>query len=960
MENSQENISIGARELTRNQVKMIVPTYEYMLIQIDEIRKQAKDANNVNESNKKTVKEYNNTIGLFGQRGTGKTSTLYTLIKDLREDYNKNINIVLPTIKPDNYGEHTKILGSILGLLKKELESIEIEIEKNGNGKTELCEFFNDCRFKKNNRLSIEYNELLEYYCYKEEEYRKLLTQNYIDMETYKKKYSYILNPDYEFERKLKKFIDIFVEVKKKVIKKDNKEVEEPLLFIIIDDIDLKTSKCKELVDSVMQYTCHKNVVCILSGDYEILQESVTISLLEGEDFTKTPFSIVKTDVKKIFESDMSLVERKKYLAKEYLKKVLPPALRHNVVKWTNENIHSFSVILDNEKTIYFYDKLIELLGEESLFCNKVLEEDKITGEECEKRIYPKTAYGIFDKTPRGLINIIYYLSKLNKNIFDLNNLKEKFEFVKSLIDTIIASSTNLIDNKRNFYDESLIWGADIYSSKINFTDVEKSIYNLLYKINEDKRLKDVGAYEDIINEFYLLFFVKELFEKDRINIERYDETKKAIIKLMDEVRIKDLKENSIINEIKENLDFKFVSFFYDYLDKYVSEKNKRSIEDEDIFKILYNILSVEEVGKKIIVDWYKMKYEDDKINKMKVILDFLDMFSRKKDEHKKIKRLYIDIIAPINSRCKNLVLSLNSTINYNVSNSKKLNEFVYEKTDFEQVILPLILNTISDAISEEKVIDKEQEKDNLYDNFVTLLYKDVLVDNINIGKKLIERRYIDRSHNIANEIIRKICISDITEIVGGGTAKRGTAINYYINIYEIIKDFNEFISSISNYNGNSLVSKIAKRTYIEDSHYISLSNFLFLIRALYYIGYESWAYNGVLECRNIREKLINNSVIYEKVLQNHENDFGDVLEDAKYESFIDLKDKNIIYIYNKYCEKYYKEKLDYENLESKKVKMKQLLKTAYEEVQKDINNQLAVIGVDAESYFSEIENGES
>jgi len=77
-EDDDKSIFIGARPLSKEEVKSIVPTYDALCDRIEDIRREAK---NVDKKYITTNKKYNNTLALFGNRGTGKTSTMYTLIE---------------------------------------------------------------------------------------------------------------------------------------------------------------------------------------------------------------------------------------------------------------------------------------------------------------------------------------------------------------------------------------------------------------------------------------------------------------------------------------------------------------------------------------------------------------------------------------------------------------------------------------------------------------------------------------------------------------------------------------------------------------------------------------------------------------------------------------------------------------------------------------------------------------
>lgn len=303
---TDEQVFIGARSLEKGQIYKIMPTYDSLLSHIEQIRDSAASSRNHTSKGKKDI---NNTIGIFGERGTGKTSALYTVEAHLLEEKRWKQNIVLPLIEPDNFGENTKIMGSIVGLLEKKATELLSQFEKNNASiNPELKDFYNNCILKQHNELRQKIDELIEYHLYTENEYRKMLTQHYDDLAAHIKKSSRLLIPDIEFKKRLNACIDTLCVTQKQLYELE----QEVLLFIFIDDIDLKTSKYRELVSSLLQYTDHPNVVTILSGDYDIFSESLTLMLLADEKLGNLGLTV---------DHQESILVKKEILSHEYLKK---------------------------------------------------------------------------------------------------------------------------------------------------------------------------------------------------------------------------------------------------------------------------------------------------------------------------------------------------------------------------------------------------------------------------------------------------------------------------------------------------------------------------------------------------------------------------------------------------------------------------------------------------------------
>ncbi|WP_435164467.1 hypothetical protein [Paenibacillus glycanilyticus] len=473
-ETNEDQVYIGARAL-RDQIGLILPTYELLLEQIEQMR-------SISRSQRQG--ETNNTIGILGERGTGKTSAIYTIREELAK--NDGVNIMLPIIEPDNFGDNTKILGSIVGLLKDVVEQ-QLEAIKDCPNQNDFPDYFNNCILKDHNPLRQKINELIEYHLYTESEYRTLLIHNYDDLATHIKKSSRLLVPDIHFKQKLRALIDEIVKGQLSLYK----QTDPVMIFIFIDDIDLKTTKCRELIDSILQYANHPNVVTILSGDYETLTESLLQALLKEDglqhlidlepgpklelNVTELHNSKLELNVKELHQTAMqiskplSIVDRKRLLSYEYIKKVIPPARRHQMVNWTIDTIPNFAF---GKRTLA--NQLEELLGEGNIF----------SYNENDVLIPIRNSYQIFDERPRGLVNVYYYIYQINllKSQDSFNQLTEEekqkklFPVVKSLLETIITSSTKLALQQRKFLEECLRWGSAADNTFINYSHIPSNI----------------------------------------------------------------------------------------------------------------------------------------------------------------------------------------------------------------------------------------------------------------------------------------------------------------------------------------------------------------------------------------------------------------------------------------------------------------------------------------------------
>ncbi|SDD54726.1 hypothetical protein SAMN05428987_5235 [Paenibacillus sp. CF095] len=483
----QDEVIIGARALG-DQIYKIMPTYDLLLEQLKETRLIAEKQYDKSQHQRSGLnkQDFNNTVGIFGPRGTGKSSALYTLRDELSDD---KLNILLPLIEPDNFGENTKIIGSIVGLLCEEGRKLLHLLKYESDVTDSIGAYFNNGILKPNNPLRQIIDETIEYHLYTERQYRDILGQNYADFATHIRKSERLLIPDIEFKKKLMILIDTIVNLKKllaskeKISKNGTLKADSisgvPLIYIFIDDIDLKTSKTRELMDALLQYTNHPNIITVLSGDYEILTESLTLALLQDEPLQELglgaydSLKLIEREIGVTRDEDLetrsaekketfTILKRKTGLAHEYLKKIIPPARRHQLVKWNEKTIPNFGF---GDETLL--DQLVKLLGEWSIFSYKEI--DKKKREATRKAIY--RSYLIFDERPRGIVNAYYHLNQLLKAKQDEkpNELEKHFQLVKAFIDTLILSNSKLLPQQEFIYEKFLLWGSEAKSSSIQY-----------------------------------------------------------------------------------------------------------------------------------------------------------------------------------------------------------------------------------------------------------------------------------------------------------------------------------------------------------------------------------------------------------------------------------------------------------------------------------------------------------
>ncbi|MBR3772757.1 MAG: hypothetical protein IKL07_10870, partial [Clostridium sp.] len=155
---SNEKFFIGARVLSEEDVKGVLPNYESVFEEIENIREVAKEYRTYDKNKRKAVlnrRQINNAITISGQRGTGKTSVLFTILDRLERQKEKNGDLLFEPIEPVTISQQGDIIGCILSLLNERMNLLFEDMKKEGRNLPDEVKnvYFKDCIFKKGNPL---------------------------------------------------------------------------------------------------------------------------------------------------------------------------------------------------------------------------------------------------------------------------------------------------------------------------------------------------------------------------------------------------------------------------------------------------------------------------------------------------------------------------------------------------------------------------------------------------------------------------------------------------------------------------------------------------------------------------------------------------------------------------------------------------------------------------------------
>ena len=177
--------------------------------------------------------------------------------------------------------------------------------------------------------LRKKYDEVIKQYTYIQKEYRDILIRQYTTEGDYVNRSTSVFNSDTEFINKFNELIDELVNEKKK---------DNSFLFLFIDDIDLSTYRCADVVKTLLSYLSNENIITFISGDLDTFEEALTLDFLRQENVLD----------KDILDKEMgahTLLDSKKHLAYEYMKKIIPPAYRYNIKLWSLEEKGNYCIV---------------------------------------------------------------------------------------------------------------------------------------------------------------------------------------------------------------------------------------------------------------------------------------------------------------------------------------------------------------------------------------------------------------------------------------------------------------------------------------------------------------------------------------------------------------------------------------------------------------------------------------
>ncbi|MBO0959946.1 hypothetical protein J1P26_09425 [Neobacillus sp. MM2021_6] len=509
-------VTIGVRELKPEQAEQLLPGYKRIAHQIELFRSEAKKiresiirTNDSNFSNKQNgYREHysvDNTISILGSRGSGKTSVMLTFRKEHYEDpKNKEIDIILPLIVPEDMSDANDTLGWFLGYLGHEVDKIDDKY-KSARFNSHANNQYDQCLHKERSPLKDRYNRLLKSYITRKDQYYEIIQGKNVGKAEYIKENEAYVHTDQRFGKDFRDFIHQLIETKKQT---NPKEGTEPLIMVFFDDVDISAERCPEALETIRKFFSHPNIVIFVSGDYNVFSEAMTIEFMrkekiEGRLYDKifTPSDKSSLLTGRSSEQINTALNQRKIRSQDYLKKVLPPSFRFEMKKMGNEDKANFSYQIELEEKNSVQDIILKELIAEISFQNGGTVKDGI--------IIPY--YRIFDENPRGLINPFYFLyqkSQQRDPIWDKTDLVQFFN--------VLVNSSLRLREYRHDLEKAVQIGLGAQATRIDYKYIS-NLYEMYNRIQEQEDIAEEEFYEDMITLYLFADFFEILCKRAKL-----------------------------------------------------------------------------------------------------------------------------------------------------------------------------------------------------------------------------------------------------------------------------------------------------------------------------------------------------------------------------------------------------------------------------------------------------------
>lgn len=425
---------------------------------------------------------FNNAISILGSRGSGKTSIIMTLEYILRhgrdywtgearepKDDLRLRNVIMPILVPQDFVRGQLLLSWVITQLVSKAEEIEREISQNDGAALGRCGAFRAWVSEGDGRL---YQDPL----------RECMDSLKASFELRYKSGAGVRDEAYVFRymEEVRKDSNLAVDVLRLIsmicdyyrfASRDRGCAEgdgsfEPLLFFAIDDLDLAPERSQEVLNLVLRYLQHPNVVVLCGWNQELFQSHLTMEVLQRQQMLDSGSIRVNGDYTDVFMSRLrkrvDLLDSARRLSVDNLKKAFPPALRYEVRGLKTDQRAKFPRLdlvecgVADGRGDGEDGSLIGLI-EQTLLAARPRDGRDVTVEFMRngRGEFLLVYMRIFDNKARGLMNVYHAFQAMRERL-EGRSSDEPLDLtadLQSLVDTILFSNTHFVPYRRGIRD---------------------------------------------------------------------------------------------------------------------------------------------------------------------------------------------------------------------------------------------------------------------------------------------------------------------------------------------------------------------------------------------------------------------------------------------------------------------------------------------------------------------------
>lgn len=354
---------VGVKVFTDSQLANVFPNYNNLLNRIENHRFSIKGLEVCKTGHYQYNLMYDNVFSIFGKRGTGKTSVVFTLRQKIENDDKHPYDVVLPIIIPEVIPADCSALGWLLAIIKDHVLELEQELKslKLSSG-YDSSTFWSNCKYTEEStgdqKLSKAVDHLVElnfagkYNPANETTYKLAVGNSAKQAQNY-----------YKFSQTIAKFWDEWVDAIRSlyILKNgmpENKKMEiTPLIYFIFDDVDLAPEKVSELMSIIIKYLSHPNIIVITTADEEMFLEVIENNLDNNIGRLPKEWRAYLKDVsQKDYDGAYRILENRDIsdviseTARLYLGKVMPTSTRYYLNMFESSEEKQWFYLIDGEQ----------------------------------------------------------------------------------------------------------------------------------------------------------------------------------------------------------------------------------------------------------------------------------------------------------------------------------------------------------------------------------------------------------------------------------------------------------------------------------------------------------------------------------------------------------------------------------------------------------------------------------